>query len=230
VAIDTGSVAPPSPPPGGGDGGDGAEASTDEAPLPWTGWKVAVVVVVALDVGGLAGAVLGDRLGTPAADSVDVGFLQDMRSHHQQAVEIANLAAVAAGDPTVRDFAREVLVFQQYEVGYMEGLLEEWGHFPVDPTREAMVWMGMPTPVEQMPGMQPTERIDRLAASTGAEADALFLQMMTEHHRGGVHMASDAAQRAGDPRVRDLAERMARAQRAEIAEYRMLADRLGVEL
>jgi uncharacterized protein (DUF305 family) len=196
----------------------------------WGPWQVAGVAVAVAVVAALLGAVVWERVSTPAADSVDVGFLADMRSHHAQAVEMANLAIQTAGDPTVRDFAKEVLMFQQYEIGYMEALSEEWGEFPADPERSAMAWMGMPTPVDRMPGMATAEQLDALAEARGAEADALFLQLMTEHHLGGIHMTDYAAERAGDQRVRDLAARMASAQAKEVGEYRRLAQRLGVTL
>lgn len=57
--------------------------------------------------------------------------------------------------------------------------------------------------------------------------DALFLTMMTEHHRGGADMAQVAARRAGDGRVRALAERMARNQRIEVKEMAVVRQRLG---
>lgn len=229
MAVHTGEpAAPPSPPDAGGD--DLVATDVGEPAPFWTAWRVVAVVVAVTLLGIGVGAFAAQRVGTPGPGSVDVGFLEDMRSHHSQAVEMANLVDATASDQTVRDFAREVLIFQQYEVGYMEALLEEWGHFPPDPGRTAMTWMGMSTPVDQMPGMQPEARMRRLQDARGAEADALFLQMMTEHHRGGIHMAEYAVEHAQDQRVRDLARRMASTQRAEIAEYQRLAQRLGVSL
>jgi uncharacterized protein (DUF305 family) len=224
-----------------GAGGEGTAADpvvsddpsgvSDGADRPgWGPWHVAGVALAVAVVAAFLGAAVWDRVSTPSADSVDVGFLADMRSHHAQAVEMANLAIQTAGDATVRDFAKEVLMFQQYEIGYMEALSEDWGQFPADPERSAMAWMGMGTPVDAMPGMATPEQLDALAEARGSEADALFLQLMTEHHLGGIHMAEHAAERAGDQRVRDLAARMASAQAKEVGEYRRLAERLGVTL
>ena len=44
------------------------------------------------------------------------------------------------------------------------------------------------------------------------------------------HMAEYAQEHASDPRVVALATRIANNQRAELAEYRMAADRIGVTL
>jgi hypothetical protein len=56
----------------------------------------------------------------------------------------------------------------------------------------------------------------------------LFFAIMGRHHLGGAHMSSAAAERAEDPWVRTLAERMARGQRAEVNEYAAAFDRLGL--
>jgi uncharacterized protein (DUF305 family) len=53
---------------------------------------------------------------------------------------------------------------------------------------------------------------------------------MAEHHRGGLHMAAEAAQNAGDETIRDLAARMEHAQAGEINEYRYTAQQLGLDI
>jgi uncharacterized protein (DUF305 family) len=222
---------PPAPPeePTGRPGTD--EVEPVGGPQGWSAGRVIGLVVAVAAVATLVGAALSQRIGAPpGAGSVDVGFMQDMTLHHEQAVEMASIAAENATDPVVRGFAREVLVFQQREIGYMEALLEDWGHWPFDPNRTAMAWMGMPTPAAEMPGMQPEREVARLRDVTGPAADAEFLRRMTEHHRGGIHMAEYAAEHSSDERVRDLARRMAAVQRSEIGEYRQVADRLGVAL
>ena len=88
----------------------------------------------------------------------------------------------------------------------------------------------MGTPLAQMPGMATPEQLAELRDLRGAEADAAFLQLMTNHHIGGVHMAEEAAATANDERVRALAERMARNQQREIQEYQRQAEALGVTL
>lgn len=197
------------------------------------GWTTAKVVGLVLAVGFVAvmmTIVLVDRFSGQPADSVDVGFMQDMLHHHEQAIQLGLIGVDNATDHSVRHFAAETLVSQQWEVGYMTSLLEQWGHGTGDLDRDAMAWMGMATDLDTMPGMIDDERMRAFVAMTGAEADREFLVLMNEHHQGGIHMAEDAAQRASDPRVRDLAERMASKQRAEIVEYSARARQLGFEL
>jgi uncharacterized protein (DUF305 family) len=56
----------------------------------------------------------------------------------------------------------------------------------------------------------------------------LFLTLMIDHHRGGVHMASYAAEHAGDEDVRQLAARIARNQEMEIEELEVAGARYGL--
>jgi uncharacterized protein (DUF305 family) len=93
-----------------------------------------------------------------------------------------------------------------------------------------MAWMDMPVPVDQMPGLLSDEEMTEISEARGAELDALFLDRMAEHHRGGIHMAQAAAELADDPDVRDLAERMVRNQSAEINEYRGTAQANGYDI
>jgi len=85
-------------------------------------------------------------------------------------------------------------------------------------------------PVEQMPGLLTDEQLDQLQDTRGAELDALFLDLMAFHHRGGLHMAEYAFGNAGDDDVRELAARIARNQAGEINEYRALAERNGYDI
>ncbi len=49
-----------------------------------------------------------------------------------------------------------------------------------------MAWMGMPGPDSAMPGMAGDDDIRRLAESSGAAADQLFVDLMVAHHEGGI--------------------------------------------
>ena len=112
----------------------------------------------------------------------------------------------------------------------MEALLEDWGEWPFPEDRTAMEWMGMASTPAEMPGMQPEALVQELADADGARVDELFIPMMIDHHRGGVHMAEYAAEHASDPRVRSLAERIVQQQTGEIADFQRAAARMGVQL
>lgn len=165
----------------------------------------------------------------PAEDSVDVGFLQDMIHHHQQAV-VLSLGQIDAGsEGGAGVFAREIVFFQSYEIGLMDRQLREWG-FSVDGRPDqAMTWMGMGVDPDAMPGMASSDELEALRNADDAEtADALFFALMRDHHLGGIAMAAHAAEHASDPWVREVAARMARNQRSEIAEMDGVRDRDGL--
>jgi len=204
-------------------------AEFEQAPF-WSTPKVVGLVAVVAVLGVVLALMLQPRFDTPAQDSADVGFLQDMIDHHEQAVQLGLVASDSATDHTVKHFGIEAIVAQQYEVGYMTSLLEDWGYGTGDADRDAMAWMGMPTSVEQMPGMASTQEMAEFRKSTGSDVDITFMRLMIAHHRGGVHMAEDAMANATDERVRALAARMAKNQRAEIAEYEARAEKLGFVL
>lgn len=201
---------------------------TDRAGLSW-GRVVAVAVVIGF-FGGAVGYVIGVGR-PPSTDSVDVGFYRDMTVHHDQAVRMAVIELQNGENPTVRSFAQEIVIFQRWEMGRMYERLQGWG-VTTDPPTTVMAWMGMPVPASAMPGLATDQEMRALQQSRGADADAQFLLLMAEHHRGGAHMASYAADHAQHADVRALARTMARNQIAEIAEFKQTAERfdLGVTI
>ena len=151
----------------------------------------------------------------PGASSVDVEFLQDMIRHHEQAQELSNIELQVGAEEAATTFAREILLFQSYEIGLMERQLDHWGH-PRESGR-----------VHTMPGMASDEELDTLADATGRDADALFMALMRDHHLGGVQMAAYASTHADDGFVRALAKRMADNQRLEIKEMELAQRNAG---
>ncbi len=196
---------------------------------PTLGWgRLALLCIATAWLGGAIGFVLGDRDPAPGAESADVGYLQDMITHHEQALQMAELELVNGESPDVQIFAREILLFQSYEIGLMEARLRDWGYLREDRSDLAMAWMGMGMPVESMPGLASDEQMAALRGADGAEADRLFLELMATHHLGGVDMGLAAAERAGDQWVADLASRQARNQIIEINEFIVASDSTGL--
>jgi uncharacterized protein (DUF305 family) len=164
----------------------------------------------------------------PVAGVVDIGYLQDMIDHHEQALLIADAYLANNPEGDAAPYASEVIMFQERDIGRMEAALDEAGFGRGVPGRTAMVWMSDPYPVDQMPGMQGQERIAELSTATGQDADRLFFAMMSEHHLGGVHMADFAADFADTEAVRVLAERTSYNQQIEVVEYDRAVERLGL--
>lgn len=214
---------PPPPTSGGGGGGEPGD--------PWwhSRWRLLTLGAALVFLGFAAGYAFTTVSGVPSADSVDVGFLHDMRVHHDQAVEMAMILLDKdrdAADPETRLVAKEILLGQQLENGLMVQLLRTWGRAEVNPSGTAMAWMDMPVPTERMPGLATPEQLAELRSATGAEADRLFAELMLAHHEGGIHMAEDAAARARTDAVRELASAIAEGQRSELVILRGIVNRL----
>jgi uncharacterized protein (DUF305 family) len=220
-----------------------------ERPAPqearWIRPALAVVAVVGLLLLGAAGGLLVSGApasgppAVPASDSVDVGFSQDMTSHHQQAVTMASWERDHTTDPVLHQLAADIEATQTAQIGRMQGWLELWGASAL-PAGGHMAWMTeashdhTPAPAggaATMPGMASDEELSALRAASGPQLDVLFLQLMLRHHEGGAGMLQYAADRASVPQVRNLAAQMLRSQTSESDYLRqLLAERGGQPL
>ncbi|MEV1143180.1 DUF305 domain-containing protein [Micromonospora sp. NPDC049799] len=153
-------------------------------------------------------------------DDADVMFAQMMIPHHQQAVEMADLATTRAGDSEVKRLAGQIKAAQGPEIATMSGWLAEWGRPAPSPGAE------MPHMDHGMPGMMSEADMSKLAAASGREFDRQFLTMMIAHHEGAVTMAQTELSEGADPRAKDLAQQIITSQQAEIATMRKILDRL----
>lgn len=57
----------------------------------------------------------------------DVSFAQDMIPHHQQAVQMSDMALTRASSANVKDLARRIKAAQGPEIEQMKGWLSGWG-------------------------------------------------------------------------------------------------------
>jgi uncharacterized protein (DUF305 family) len=179
---------------------------------------VALVISMAL-IGGMIGWLIADARSDDHGSDVDIGFLQDMRTHHEQAVEMAfTYVGLPDTNPGLRTVARSIIVGQEIEIGRMIQMLRDTHAPEAAKTDQAMGWMGHSMPASQMPGMATEAQLKQLAASSGRDADEQFVQLMTAHHKGGIEMADDAATRASLEKVRSMAASMALAQQSDIVE------------
>lgn len=179
-----------------------------------------MTAVVALVLGALGTFVaLRANAATSVPDTgADAGFARDMQTHHHQAVEMAFLVRDRTEDPEVRTLAFDIATSQQQQAGQMYGWLVQWD-LPQTGPREPMAWAGGEHGHAEdgtMPGMATDQQLDQLRAAEGVEAERIFLELMTEHHRGGVVMAQAALAEARTDEVLGLAGAIERAQATEI--------------
>ena len=220
---------------GGGtpvDGGGDDDGDDDDAiVLSW--WQhplnVVTMVVAAALLAGMLGWLIGDARAQPQYGATDVGFLQDMRIHHEQAVYMGFVFRELEGtDLGMQIVAGSIVQTQSLEIGRMVQLLREFGEPEAgDLQAPRMNWMGMSVEADQMPGLATEAELTELAGSSGAEADRLFADLMIAHHEAGIHMAEYAADHAENDEVVALATSMAQAQRGEIHEIEQQFDDAG---
>ncbi|GAA3370826.1 DUF305 domain-containing protein [Streptomyces sannanensis] len=210
--------------------------------IPRTYWAAAAAVVIALQFAGWAAydaATADDGPGaaaaTPSENSADAGFARDMAVHHQQAVEMSLIVRDRTDDEDVRRLAYDIANTQANQRGMLLGWLDLWGLPKVSPGSEPMAWMGAQTHHGHhgpsgagalMPGMATKAELEQLRRASGKQAEILYLQLMTDHHKGGVHMAQGCADRCTVDVERKLAQGMVDAQESELdLMARMLQER-----
>ncbi|MEV0197144.1 DUF305 domain-containing protein [Nonomuraea sp. NPDC050691] len=150
-------------------------------------------------------------------NDADVMFAQMMIPHHEQAVEMAELAETRASDPEIKELATKIKDAQAPEIKTMRGWLEEWGK--PEPT-------GMGHMDHGMPGMMSAEDMDKLKDAKGAAFDKQFVRMMIAHHEGAIHMAEIEQAQGQNPDAKELAKSIAASQQAEIEQMRTIQNRL----
>ena len=164
----------------------------------------------------------------PDPNAVDIGFADDMRTHHLQGVAMAQAYLKDGTDPTFLQMANEIVLVQAGESRLMSQFLADWGDPDTD-LDTAMAWMNEPVPQDQQPGMATAEQLAELDAATGEELDDLFSSLMITHHRGGTHMAQYEVDQGRESDLTDLAQAMVTTQTSEIAEMNLRREALGLD-
>ncbi|MGN9843650.1 DUF305 domain-containing protein [Nonomuraea sp. H19] len=150
-----------------------------------------------------------------AFNDADVMFAQMMIPHHEQAVEMADLAPTRASDPEVKELATKIKAAQEPEIQTMEDWLTEWGK----PAPEDA--MG-----HDMPGVMSEEDMKKLEAAKGKQFDKLFVQHMIAHHNGAIEMARTEQANGSNPQAKELAKTIETTQQAEVGQLQKILDRL----
>ncbi|RZU18453.1 uncharacterized protein (DUF305 family) [Kribbella rubisoli] len=173
---------------------------------------------------GVTGCGSDSSPSTPPATSAaasfndaDATFAMQMIPHHQQAVEMSDLALRKATTAAVKNLATAIKAAQDPEIKQLSGWLTAWGK-PV------------PTPGEHsghaMAGMMSTEDMSDLSEASGAMFDRMWTRMMIEHHQGAVAMATTEQTAGKDPAAIALAKKIQTTQTTEIATMKRLLGQL----
>ena len=148
--------------------------------------------------------------GSAASRPGDVMFAQMMIPHHEQAIEMADLALQnRSASNEVTDLARQIKAAQDPEIETMNRWLREW-NAPAASSMSHGSGGGMMSEGDML----------SLGEAKGSEFDRLWLTMMIEHHEGAVSMAQQVLTTTAKPDVKAMAQAIVDGQNKEIATMR----------
>ncbi|GAA4950132.1 hypothetical protein GCM10023334_064280 [Nonomuraea thailandensis] len=126
----------------------------------------------------------------------DVTFNQEMITHHQQTIQLAEAAAGRAGSSYVRDLAGKLIPEERADIAMMESWLRSWNEtVPVKPVAA----MGADLP-------------------EGDAFDGAWLRALSEHLHHGVMMAETVRKSGRHGPTLELAGKIIQVQNAELKE------------
>jgi uncharacterized protein (DUF305 family) len=163
-----------------------------------------------MDSDDVAGSSTGNLTGA------DIMFLQMMIPHHQQAVDISNLALTKSKDAELLALATAIRDGQADEIVQMKSWLRSAG---------ADLDMGHSMPGE-MGGMLDDAALTSLEKATGSDFDRQWLQGMVGHHDGALHM-TNMIKDADNAMIKKFGEDIVTLQTAQIKQMELMLKRIG---
>ena len=138
--------------------------------------------------------------------SDDIAFAEMMIPHHEQAIEMSEIAFLNTSNPDVLQLAQEIKVAQSPEIDLM------------------MSWTGVKASTHaghMMDGMLSQNELSDLREAKDKAFDRLFLEGMIKHHEGAIEMAQDVAA-SKNKDVANLSAAIISAQELEISKMKEL--------
>ena len=145
----------------------------------------------------------------------DIMFLQMMIPHHQQAIDISNLAMKASSDSELLELAKIIARDQAAEIKQMKGWLKDAG---------ASEDMGHS--MDGMGGMLNDAELSALKVERGSKFDILWLKGMTGHHDGAIHM-TQMIEDAQNSEIKAFGVKVIADQSAQIAQMKEMLKRIS---
>ena len=146
----------------------------------------------------------------------DIMFLQMMIPHHQQAIEMSELALTKSSDSELLALAKDIRDGQGAEIVKMKAWLDG-ANAGMDPGHS----MG-----HDMGGMLSGSELAALKAATGKSFDLLWLKGMTGHHDGAIDMAA-MIEDAENAEIKSFGQAIVSAQSAQNEQMAAMIKRMG---
>jgi uncharacterized protein (DUF305 family) len=164
---------------------------------------------------GMGGHMSNHNTNNSRYTGADIMFLQMMIPHHQQAVDISNLAMKTSKDSELLALAKKIAADQAAEIIQMKAWLKDAG-----------AGTDMGHSMEGMGGMLNDAELSALNAETGTKFDLLWLKGMTGHHDGAIHMTT-MIRDASNPDIKAFGEKVVADQSAQIEQMKAMIARLS---
>ena len=148
--------------------------------------------------------------------SDDIMFLQMMIPHHQQAIDMSDLALTKSADSELLALAKDIRDEQAAEIVKMKAWLDKAGA-DLDPGHS----MG-----HDMGGMLSDSELAALEAATGKSFDLLWLKGMTGHHDGAIDMAA-MIEDADNDEIKSFGQAIVTSQSAQNKQMAAMIKRMG---
>ena len=145
--------------------------------------------------------------------SDDVMFFQMMIPHHQQAIEISDLALTKGEDAELLALAKNIRDEQAAEIVKMKAWLEEAN-------------ASSHSDSHSMDGMLSDSELAALDKASGKSFDVLWLKAMTGHHTGAIDMAT-MIENAKSAEIKSFGEGIVASQSAQNKAMAAMIKRIG---
>ncbi|RKN50409.1 DUF305 domain-containing protein [Micromonospora endolithica] len=156
------------------------------------------------------GATASSSAASAQLNDAEVMFAQMMIPHHEQAVEMADLAATRVKDPDLKKLAAQIKAAQAPEITTMAGWLTAMGKPTEAPGGHQIHG------TDAMPGMVSDKDLAALKAASGDDFDRMFARLMIAHHNGAIQMARTVQSDGTNAEAKNLAAAIERTQADEV--------------
>lgn len=159
-------------------------------------------------------------MGMMNPQQADQHFIQMMIPHHQDAIDMANLAESKAKRPEIKKLAQDIKRDQNREIEQMKAWYKQWYGTEVPASsgmganhmgNQGMGMMGM--------GMMNMMQMDIEALKNAPDFDKAFIEQMIPHHKMAVMMSSMILD-SNRPEMRNLGKNITQTQSKEIEQMR----------
>lgn len=146
----------------------------------------------------------------------DLRFIDTMRAHHEQGIQMAQMAEQRASTAELRAMAKKMIADQRKD----QAELASW----------RKKWYGAAAGARDMslPGASAMNMdMSSLRKAAGHDFDHQFISMMIPHHEGAISMGREGASKAAHAELRRKAEEIADKQQREVADLKKMQAAMG---